>query len=896
MDLSNIIKDEHKNINITKYSSLDDFIKQNVTSAGSKMETHQIVYDTGPRLNFLVKKEDYEIFMKLYRIYLNSDIPKKYGIMEKSLDIGPLYFDFDIKMSNEERLFEKTEIIDIVVIINKILKKYYTKNNESMYKSYILYKKKPSYDSEKGKYNDGFHIHYPEIITDNTNKNIIYNLIFDKLKDNLLMLKIINKCKMDLDSIFDKIIKNTTSWWYLYKSGKLLNKNNNYEVQMILNEKYEEEKMEKDKFITNNLSIQKPNQILTITLKEKHIDLVNNINKKNVDKTSFFIENKKNNCVVNIKQSSEELKNIDCAIKLCNMLDSKRAEKYDTWRDVGYALYNISPELKKSFHEFSALSEKYKASEIEKFWDNCNFKENSNYMEGLEQWARKDNPTEYSNYLTLKIDKVFRNEKIDLKTDYDLAYTINDLYQYDYVCSSIEKQPVWWEFKKHRWHRCEKAATLNMKLSGEFAYQLSGLSKIYNDLFIKNQNDTNSEYYLKKSKDAIDLIKKLKSKIFKERIIAEASVIFFVKNNNFIEKLDSNQYLLGFENGVYDLNKMVFREGEHNDYITYSTGYKYVEINKNDPRLKIINDFFDSIFPTAEEKKYLLIYLASILEGKNKDQFALIWTGSGANGKGTLTKLMAALLGDYYSTCDPTIITLARSKPGEASPHLADKVGKRWLEVSEPEQDSKIETGVLKQLTGEDKIQARPLYGAIFYYIPQFKFTLQCNNKPELKSDDGGVRRRVRVLNFPMKFVNEPTKKNERKKDNKLEEKLLECKDVLMWILINEYYVEYTKKGNLEYFEPQSVKDNSAEYLNNSNIFKVFIDSKYTYTDNVKDKMDIGNLWFEYTEWHKVNYPSVKQQKQPKLIEFLKLQDLIISKNGSTVYKLLKKEFTNDEE
>ena len=48
---------------------------------------------------------------------------------------------------------------------------------------------------------------------------------------------------------------------------------------------------------------------------------------------------------------------------------------------------------------------------------------------------------------------------------------------------------------------------------------------------------------------------------------------------------DNNPFLLGFNNGVYDLMHGEFRSYKYNDYITLSTGYDYeyidVEDNKN---------------------------------------------------------------------------------------------------------------------------------------------------------------------------------------------------------------------------------------------------------------------------------------------------------------------------
>lgn len=916
------VKDNKNNFNI------DDFISKNKSQKGSKTETHQAIYNDY-RINFIVKNDEYEKFMKIYRMYKNSGKNSNnkneiINIMEKSVDNGPLYFDFDIKMTDDERLFNENDLINLVSVINKIIKKYYIiddveqdgENEEEvkMLKSYVLIKDIPVYNSEKKKFCDGIHIHYPNLILNTNDRLFIYEMLIEKLKKNEMMTNIIEKTNMKIEEIFDKGVMYKNKWWFMYKSGKNIdNVCNYYKVCMVIDDNNLKMSLdESDKQIINILSIRNPNFIIKATIKQKYFNTINDfINKNNigvVDCSKFFKDNNNNNNNNNIN-IEEDYNNNGCAkinenifedvVMLCKMFNAKRATNYELWRNVGYALYNISPRLNSNFHEFSKLcKEKYNYNDVENFWNGCTFRENSNYMNGLEQWAKHDNPEKFEEYLMKKIKEKFDSTQFDMKTDYDLALIIYETYKHEFACSSLEKGEDWWNFSNHRWHRIEKASTLSIRLSEQFAYYLSALAKKYNDLqiYYLEKEPYLSDNYCQKAKDITSLIKKFKNKKFKQTIISEASTIFFDKNKEFKENLDNNRFLIGFNNGVYDLKNMTFREGRPDDYITFTTGYDYKKYKIDDDKIKLINNFFDSIFPTSDEKKYLLYYLSSILEGGNKDQLALIWTGSGANGKGTLTKLMAAVLGDYYSTTDSTLITKQRGSAGNASPHLADKKGKRWLEMSEPEQDDRIETGILKLLTGEDKIQARELFKNPFYFLPQFKFTLQCNNKPELKSDDGGVKRRIRVLNFPMKFVNEPKLKFERKKDNKLEHRLLECKDAFVWLLLNVYYKEYSKADSLEVFEPVSVRNDSAEYMNNSNIIKTYIEIKYNYTNLKKDKTNINDIWNEYIEWHKINYPSVKQPKLPKLIDFLKNQDLHVSKTNNIVYGLSLREITEEDE
>ena len=100
--------------------------------------------------------------------------------------------------------------------------------------------------------------------------------------------------------------------------------------------------------------------------------------------------------------------------------------------------------------------------------------------------------------------------------------------------------------------------------------------------------------------------------------------------------------------------------------------------------------------PVDDDYKYLNCYIASLLQGGNAEQIILFWTGSGANGKGTLTKLLMKTLGNYACTVDVTLLTQKRCNSSSAKPELADKKGKRWLQMQEPDGDDKLQLGYLK--------------------------------------------------------------------------------------------------------------------------------------------------------------------------------------------------------
>jgi hypothetical protein len=57
-----------------------------------------------------------------------------------------------------------------------------------------------------------------------------------------------------------------------------------------------------------------------------------------------------------------------CGRHICQHVISKRADSYDSWIRVGWALRNIDHRLLKSWTAFSQKSAKYTEGECEKYW------------------------------------------------------------------------------------------------------------------------------------------------------------------------------------------------------------------------------------------------------------------------------------------------------------------------------------------------------------------------------------------------------------------------------------------------------------------------------------------------------------------------------------------------
>ena len=103
--------------------------------------------------------------------------------------------------------------------------------------------------------------------------------------------------------------------------------------------------------------------------------------------------------------------------------------------------------------------------------------------------------------------------------------------------------------------------------------------------------------------------------------------------DKFEEELDNRIDLIGFENGVYDLEKEEFRDGLPEDFISNTTGICYEEYNESDEDLQDVKKFLEQVLPKKEEREYVITLLSSFITGKTGEEKFHIWTGSGGNGK-----------------------------------------------------------------------------------------------------------------------------------------------------------------------------------------------------------------------------------------------------------------------
>jgi putative DNA primase/helicase len=186
--------------------------------------------------------------------------------------------------------------------------------------------------------------------------------------------------------------------------------------------------------------------------------------------------------------------------------------------------------------------------------------------------------------------------------------------------------------------------------------------------------------------------------------------------------------------------------------------------------------------------------------------------------------LLLKSLGDYACVSPVALVTAKRESANSANSALASIRNKRAVIMQEPESNEMIQAGVMKALTGGDRISTRDLHSTQIEFKPNAKLFMCCNRIPTISDVDGGTLRRLKITEFVSRFVDEPGEnKNgifEFKIDKDLKSKLDFYKSVFMCILL-DYYQIYKHEGLIP---PEPVLKVTHKYERDNNIIKQFID------------------------------------------------------------------------
>jgi len=494
-------------------------------------------------------------------------------------------------------------------------------------------------------------------------------------------------------------------------------------------------------------------------------------------------------------------------------------------------------------------------------------------------WAKQYAFDEYTrikkNAITSYIDITLKYK--NAHPEYDIANVLYQLYKDEYIYIIDGKTREWYRFINHRWILDPNGTSLRKRISTElFDLYSTKQDQLINEktmlkmseidattdinetvdiVEIEKQNKDKDNYIKTKLESITHLLIKLKSTANKNNIMAEASSLFL--DQEFIDKSNENKWLLGFTNGVYDFKEKRFRDGQPEDYITLSTNSPYMKLNvdKNEEHRKITNEIknmIKCIYPEPSLCDYMWEHWASILIGVNYNQTITFYLGNGSNGKSKITDLLKLALGNYCEKCTIQLITSQRGKMGSASPEVAQLKGKRLVYMSESNKGEVLNDGVTKELTGDAEIGARGLFENLHTFSIQCTLIACMNNLLEVRGNDDGIWRRIRVALHESKFTDadkieqyKTANKYVFEKDLSLDAKMTTYAPYFMSMLID---IVNRTDGKVK--DCDMVLSASNEYRKNQDFLCAFLSDTIEKTGLKSDQIRKNEIWNEFKRWY----------------------------------------------
>lgn len=871
-----------------------------VTESG-KPYTH---IDYGKKTKWYIDDDDLPRFLELYCSEVKH---KSQYITERQTRIGHLRVDLDFKYEGEveEHKHTQEQVINFVRAYMEQVSKYLVIPNTA--EVYVLEKDYPTPQKKDGAVfsKSGLHIQIPTIKTHTGIEKQIKRELLPRMESFFPGLGFKDKW----DAVYDNQPLGHNNHWMLIGSQKPDDGSLPYEIKYILNWENGE--------ITVNTDVP---QVITPELVKKMSQ-----RSKDSEETPMTDDGKKyekvhtepaparaasrgraqergepgsrgsspgRNYIAPLSDTKREY----IRAHTMNLAPVRHSGPHDEYVKVGQTLKNIHEDLEDVWLDFMAQSsdEGRRRKAVEK-WRGFGFRvegERSG-IGSLLHWSREDN---YENYLEIEKMNVDRmvDEAANSGTEYDVAQVIYAKFYGEFKCANF-KNNEWYHYVGHIWRNTDNGVELIRRLSTDIAtlfrdkeqIELQNIAQVGECAHTNKDKDPACDTCRaeERKKKYSDIRLKLKRTGFKDSVMKECKVLFFDKD--FARKLDENKHLIAFNNGIYDTLTQSFRPGQPEDCISFCTNVDYA-MDTQYYQFKCwpeVEKFLHDILPNKSVREYFLKHLATCLSGVFNQRFHIL-TGSGSNGKSMLMNLCATGFGEYCYKANIAMFTQKRGKAGAASPEMVRMKGRRFVMMSEPDEGEPLSTGFMKEITSSEKIIARDLFAGskqMVEFDVQAKCHLACNDKPKVNTTDGGTWRRLKVIDFPSKFVVNPTAPHERPMDETIENKVLskEWAECFMAYLVHLYT---EGKGLHKLVPPKEVDAYTNEYKEDSDAIAKFMGEFFHPPEQpAGDEPVEGVTWSyiqsEFARWKRENEA---RGSAPDLRKRIEVQYGVLPKNSRT--------------
>lgn len=293
---------------------------------------------------------------------------------------------------------------------------------------------------------------------------------------------------------------------------------------------------------------------------------------------------------------------------------------------------------------------------------------------------------------------------------------------------------------------------------------------------------------------------------------------------------DSYPMMLNTPGGMVDLRTGRMSARKVTDYVTQVT-----RVSPKTAAAPTWLRFLDAVFLGDEDLiDFMRRSMGYWLTGDRREQVLFFFYGLGANGKSVLIELLQWIGGSYTLKLPATALMQSR---GERHPtELAQLRGKRLAVSSELDENSYFNESLIKELTGDQTLTARFMRQDFFEFAMTQKHVIVGNFKPRLRGGDPAMARRMLLVPFNASF------KGDDRDPHMLDKLKAEAPAILAWIVTGA--MDWTRDGLAV---PQSVRDASAEYMNDHDDLQLWIEE----CCEREGEGAAGDLYASFVRWKK---------------------------------------------
>lgn len=339
----------------------------------------------------------------------------------------------------------------------------------------------------------------------------------------------------------------------------------------------------------------------------------------------------------------------------------------------------------------------------------------------------------------------------------------------------------------------------------------------------------------------------------RSRIVKEMQVLACLRGD--VDEMDQHRHLLTFRNGTVDLRTGELKDHDPTDMITQMAPVEYVA----DAACPRWEQFVTEIFPGDEElQTYYQTWLGYCITGEVRDHALGVWYGeNGRNGKGTTVRTMQSVFGPHL--IKEVEFSLWEYTRG-VQPHtekIAALRSARMVVAQEGNPGTAMNTALLKNFSGGDRISTRHLHGKEFSFDPKFKIVLCSNYLPEFSTGGAALWSRTKAILFAESFAD--------RVDIDLEPTIQgpEREGVAAWVVRGA--VEYYRQGRLQ--DPASVVQATEHHRDEVDPLKPLLGELFDYDPESEVKRSLFNG--ELKSWREANGESAGGKFSPSMVKRL---------------------------